>query len=37
MKKEKRFTRRGFLQLLGAAALDLLILGIGSAGYGYFM
>ena len=37
MKKEKRFTRRGFLQLLGAAALDLFILGIGSAGYGYFM
>lgn len=37
MKKDKRFTRRSFLQLLGAAALDLFLLGIGSAGYGFFM
>jgi predicted MPP superfamily phosphohydrolase len=37
MSKEKRFTRRGFLQLLGAAALDFLLLGIGSAGYGFFI
>jgi predicted MPP superfamily phosphohydrolase len=37
MKKAKRVTRRGFLQLLGAAALDVLLLGIGSVGYGFFI
>ena len=37
MTKEIRFTRRGFLKLLGAAALDLFLLAVGGAGYGFFM
>lgn len=37
MKKEIRFTRRGFLKLLGAAALDFFLLAIGGAGYGFLI
>lgn len=37
MKKSFRVTRRDFLRLAGAVALDLLLLGIGGAGYGVFM
>jgi predicted MPP superfamily phosphohydrolase len=37
MKKEIRFTRRGFLKLVGAAALDLLLLAIGGTGYGFLI
>ena len=37
MKKGLRFTRRDFLKLSGLAALDLFLLGIGSAGYGILM
>lgn len=37
MNKEIRITRRDFLKLVGAAALELFLLGIGGAGYGYLM
>ena len=37
MKKEVHFTRRGFLKLLGAAALDFFLLAIGGAGYGFLI
>ena len=34
MRKGLRITRRGFLKLLGIAAVDLFLLGIGGVGYG---
>ena len=37
MKKTLRLTRRDFLKLVGVAALDFFLLGIGGAGYGYLM
>src|SRR5512145_930411 len=37
MKKEMRLTRRGFLKIIGVAALDLFLLAIGGAGYGFLM
>jgi predicted MPP superfamily phosphohydrolase len=37
MKKRTQLTRRDFLKLLGVAALDLFLLGIGSVGYGFLM
>jgi len=37
MKKEKLFTRRDFLKLLGVAALDIFLLAIGGVGYGLLM
>src|SRR5688572_7752633 len=35
MMQHKRLTRRDFLKVLGLAALDLFLVGIGGAGYGY--
>src|SRR5687767_1923599 len=37
MKRALRFTRRDFLKLVGVAALDVFLLAIGGAGYGYLM
>jgi len=37
MKKSLRLTRRDFLKLLGVAALDIFLLGIGGVGYGVLM
>ena len=37
MKKGMRLSRRGFFKLLGLAALDLFLLGIGGMGYGKLM
>ena len=37
MKKTLRLTRRDFLKLVGVAALDVFLMGIGGAGYGYLM
>ena len=37
MKKRTRLTRRDFLKLVGVAALDLSLLGIGGVGYGFLM
>ena len=37
MKNQMRFTRRGFLKLMGAAALDLFLLAVGGAAYGYLV
>jgi predicted MPP superfamily phosphohydrolase len=37
MKRELRLTRRGFLKLMGVAALDLFLLAIGGAGYGFLV
>jgi uncharacterized protein len=37
MRKRTQLTRRDFLKLLGVAALDLFLLGIGSVGYGFLM
>jgi predicted MPP superfamily phosphohydrolase len=37
MKKTLRLTRRDFLKLVGVAALDVFLMGIGGAGYGYLI
>ena len=37
MKKTVQFTRRGFLKLLGAAALDFFLLAVGGTAYGFLM
>src|SRR5512134_4157878 len=37
MRKGIRITRRGFLKLLGIAAVDLFLLGFGGVGYGILM
>jgi uncharacterized protein len=37
MMQHKRLTRRDFLKVLGIAALDFFLVGIGGAGYGYLM
>ena len=37
MKKTIQFTRRGFLKLLGAAALDFFLLAVGGTAYGFLM
>jgi predicted MPP superfamily phosphohydrolase len=35
--KGTKFTRRSFLKLMGLAALDFFLLGVGGVGYGYLM
>lgn len=37
MREGRRLARRDFLKLAGIAALDILLLAIGSAGYGFLM
>jgi uncharacterized protein len=37
MKRALRFTRRDFLKVMGVAALDVFLLAVGGAGYGYLM
>jgi len=37
MMQHKRLTRRDFLKVMGIAALDFFLVGIGGAGYGYLM
>ena len=37
MKLGMRLSRRDFLKLIGAAALDLFLLAIGGVGYGFLM